>query len=164
MYLLYHNITVVSNVDKGYWNELKDTTIKYNFEIIGTDFDDDHIYNLSLLFDCWKKNYFMVNFSSSFHNPFSTFETKLTVTNMITSIFMKIFVDIFRDTTAFANQIEGMMRDSLGIDKDELVEEEEELVDEIPEDEDDDEEEEDDEDEDEDEEEEEEDEESRDEL
>jgi len=69
-----------------------------------------------------------------------------------------------KDTTAFANQIEGMMRDSLGIDKDELVEEEEELVDEIPEDEDDDEEEEDDEDEDEDEEEEEEDEESRDEL
>merc|ERR1712062_424603 len=68
-----------------------------------------------------------------------------------------------KDTTAFANQIEGMMRDSLGIDKDELVEEEEELVDEIPEDEDDDEEEED-EDEDEDEEEEEEDEESRDEL
>merc|ERR1712020_503891 len=54
-----------------------------------------------------------------------------------------------KDTTAFANQIEGMMRDSLGIDKDELVEEEEELVDEIPED---------------DEEEEEEDEESRDEL
>merc|ERR1739844_394854 len=69
-----------------------------------------------------------------------------------------------KDTTVFANQIEGMMRDSLGIDKDELVEEEEELVDEIPEDEDDDEEEEDDEDEDEDEEEEEEDEESRDEL
>merc|ERR1712012_75013 len=69
-----------------------------------------------------------------------------------------------KDTTAFANQIEGMMRDSLGIDKDELVEEEEELVDEIPEDDDDDEEEEDDEDEDEDEEEEEEDEESRDEL
>merc|ERR1712156_607494 len=69
-----------------------------------------------------------------------------------------------KDTTAFANQIEGMMRDSLGIDKDGLVEEEEELVDEIPEDEDDDEEEEDDEDEDEDEEEEEEDEESRDEL
>merc|ERR1712001_804731 len=55
-----------------------------------------------------------------------------------------------KDTTVFANQIEGMMRDSLGIDK-------EELVDEIPEDEDDDEEEEDDEDEDEDEEEEEED-------
>merc|ERR1712156_1053734 len=69
-----------------------------------------------------------------------------------------------KDTTAFANQIEGMMRDSLGIDKDELVDEEEELVDEIPEDDDDDEEEEDDEDEDEDEEEEEEDEESRDEL
>jgi len=69
-----------------------------------------------------------------------------------------------KDTTVFANQIEGMMRDSLGIDKDELVEEEEELVDEIPEDDDDDEEEEDeDEDEDEDEEEEE-DEESRDEL
>merc|ERR1712020_863201 len=54
-----------------------------------------------------------------------------------------------KDTTAFANQIEGMMRDSLGIDKDELVDEEEE---------------EDDEDEDEEEEEEEEDEESRDEL
>jgi len=70
-----------------------------------------------------------------------------------------------KDTTVFANQIEGMMRDSLGIDKDELVEEEEELVDEIPEDDEDDEEEEDDEDEDEDEEEEEEeDEESRDEL
>jgi len=69
-----------------------------------------------------------------------------------------------KDTTVFANQIEGMMRDSLGIDKDELVEEEEELVDEIPEDDDDDEDEEDeDEDEDEDEEEEE-DEESRDEL
>merc|ERR1711944_68448 len=61
-----------------------------------------------------------------------------------------------KDTTVFANQIEGMMRDSLGIDKDELVEGEEELVDEIPEDEEDDEEEEDDEDEDEDEEEEEE--------
>ena len=61
---------------------------------------------------------------------------------MVSSIFMKFFVDIFRDTTVFANQIEGMMRDSLGIDKDELVEEEEELVDEIPEDEDDDEEEE----------------------
>merc|ERR1711992_437166 len=71
---------------------------------------------------------------------------------------------MLRDTVSFSNQIEGMMRDSLGIDKDELVEEEEELVDEIPEDEDDDEEEEDDEDEDEDEEEEEEDEESRDEL
>lgn len=69
-----------------------------------------------------------------------------------------------KDTTVFANQIEGMMRDSLGIDKDELVEEEEELVDEIPEDDEDDEEEEEDEDEDEDEEEEEEDEESRDEL
>merc|ERR1719511_472795 len=54
---------------------------------------------------------------------------------------------MLKDTVAFANQIEGMMRDSLGIDKDELVEEEEELVDEIPEDDEDDEEEEDDEDE-----------------
>merc|ERR1711994_1012309 len=41
-----------------------------------------------------------------------------------------------KDTTVFAESIEKMMRESLGIDKDELVEEEEELVDEIPEDED----------------------------
>ena len=162
MYLLHHNITVVSNVDKGYWNELKDMTIKDNFEIIGTDFDDDHIHNLSSLFDCWKK---IILWSiSQVHFITLSLHLKLRVTNMVSSIFMKFFVDIFRDTTVFANQIEGMMRDSLGIDKDELVEEEEELVDEIPEDEDDDEEEEDDEDEDEDEEEEEEDEESRDEL
>merc|ERR1711944_178506 len=32
-----------------------------------------------------------------------------------------------KDTTVFANQIEGMMRDTLGIDKDEAVDEEEEL-------------------------------------
>ena len=62
MYLLHHNITVVSNVDKGYWNELKDMTIRYNFEIIGADFDDDRIHNLSLLFDCWKKKLFYGQF------------------------------------------------------------------------------------------------------
>ena len=47
-----------------------------------------------------------------------------------------------RDTTAFAQTIEFMMRDTLGIDKDEQVEEEEEIVDDTPEDDDEDEEEE----------------------
>ena len=47
-----------------------------------------------------------------------------------------------RDTTTFAQTIEFMMRDTLGIDKDEQVEEEEEIVDDTPEDDDEDEEEE----------------------
>jgi len=73
---------------------------------------------------------------------------------------------MLRDTVAFSNHIESMMRDTLGIDKDEGVEEEEELVEETPEDDEDDEddEEEEDEDEDEDEEEEEGGEEEKDEL
>merc|ERR1712226_615883 len=56
---------------------------------------------------------------------------------------------MLKDTTVFANQIEGMMRDTLGIDKDEAVEEEEELpeAEEVEDDEDDEEEEEGDEDE-----------------
>merc|ERR1719410_2385219 len=41
---------------------------------------------------------------------------------------------MLRDTIAFSNHIESMMRDTLGIDKDEQVEEEEELPEDIPED------------------------------
>ena len=70
---------------------------------------------------------------------------------------------MLKDTTLFAQQIELMMRATLGIDKDEVVEEEEEIVEEEVEEDDDDEDEEEDEDEDEEEEEEEE-EEGKDEL
>merc|ERR1711963_930711 len=44
---------------------------------------------------------------------------------------------MLRDTIAFSNHIESMMRDTLGIDKDEGVEEEEELPEEVEEDDDD---------------------------
>ena len=62
---------------------------------------------------------------------------------------------MLKDTVAFAQHIESMMRDTLGVDKDEAVEEEEELVedDAVDDEDDEDEEEEDDEDEDDDEEE-----------
>merc|ERR1712150_262048 len=44
---------------------------------------------------------------------------------------------MLKDTVAFANHVETIMRDTLGIDKDEQVDEEPELVDEVEEDEDD---------------------------
>merc|ERR1711915_921703 len=53
---------------------------------------------------------------------------------------------MLKDTVAFANHIENIMRTQLGVDKDEQVDEEEEIVDEEPPEDDDDEEEEDEED------------------